>query len=254
MRGQFRNGGKMTAVSRDQNVALPGESGDRPPEAAPIHEQGHEAMRGMRGLLHDLGHQLMTLSLLAESVRSDEAIPGESRRRIELVKQEMFRAMDMITDHLALEDPSPADASPDPLDIRELAGQAAQLAELAYGATVELLPGRRTTVRMSPAAAWRVLSNLVDNAARSAGPHGHVQISVRQEVDTVIEVLDDGPGIGQAPGGTAGLGLSVVRQLVDAVGGQLEVSDRPGGGARALVIFCPQRECAIVPLRAGSWR
>jgi signal transduction histidine kinase len=211
-------------------------------------------MRGIRGLLHDLGHQLMTLSLLTESVRSDDAIPGESRRRIELVKQEMFRAMDMITDHLALEDSSPEADGPDPLDIRELAGQAAQLAELAYGATIELLPGQPAAVRVSPAAAWRILSNLVDNAARSAGPDGHVEISVRHEVDTVIDVLDDGPGIGQAPSGMAGLGLSVVRQLVDAAGGQLEVSERPGGGTRARVVFCPQRECANVSPRAGSWR
>ncbi len=211
-------------------------------------------MGGMRGLLHDLGHQLMTLSLLAESVRSDEAIPGESRRRIELVKQEMFRAMDMITDHLALEDACSSTDGPDPLDIRELAGQAAQLAELAYGATIELLPGQPVVVRISPAAAWRVLSNLVDNAARSAGSDGHVQISVRHEVDTVIDVLDDGPGIGQAPSGMAGLGLSVVQQLVDAAGGQLEVSDRPGGGTRARVVFCPQAESAVAPPRGGSWR
>jgi signal transduction histidine kinase len=77
---------------------------------------------------------------------------------------------------------------------------------------------------------------------------------VRHEVDTVIDVLDDGPGIGRAPRGLAGLGLSVVRQLVDAAGGQLEVSNRPSGGTRARVVFCPQRECAIAPPRAGSWR
>jgi signal transduction histidine kinase len=242
----------MTAVSWDRN-------------AAPGHQRGHEVVGGIRGLLHDLGHQLMTLSLLAESVRCDDAVPGESRRRIELVRREMFRALDMITDHLALEDPCPAVGGPDPLELRELAGQAAQLAELAYGATVELVPGHAATARVSPAAAWRILANLVDNAARSAGPGGHVQISVRQEIDTsrgyggssprastVIDVLDDGPGIGQAPGGMAGLGLSVVRQLVDAAGGRLEVSDRRGGGTRARVVFCPRRERALAPTSAGT--
>jgi signal transduction histidine kinase len=238
--GQFRNGGKMTAVSDD---------------------------RDLRGLLHDLGHQLMTLSLLAESVGSDHAIRGESRRRIELVKQEMFRAMDMITDHLAVEDPYPGAASPDPLDLRDVASEAAQLAELTYGGTVELLPGQRATARVSSAAAWRVLSNLVDNAARSAGPGGHVQISVRLETgttgrfpgsspwaSTIIDVLDDGPGVGRAPGGVAGIGLSVVRQLVDAAGGRLEVTDRPDGGTRARVVFGHQRESAMAPVSAGMGR
>jgi signal transduction histidine kinase len=255
----------MTTVSRDRNAAL-------------SHDRGHEAIRGTRGLLHDLGHQLMTLSLLAESVRRDDDIPAESRRRIELVKQEVVRALDMITDYLAGEDPRPAAIGSDRLDIRDLAGQSAKLAELAYGARVELLPGRPVIVRIRPAVAWRVLSNLVDNAARSAGPGGRVQVSVRQEIDTnggyggspprasnggyggssprantVIEVLDDGQGIGRAPGGMAGMGLSVVRQLVDAAEGRLEVSDRADGGTRARVVFCPQRECAIMPGHAGPW-
>ncbi len=222
----------MTAVSGDRTPTLP-------------QQRALELSRDIRGLLHDLGHQLMTLSLLAESVRADEAIPGKSRRRIELVKQESFRAMDMITDHLAAEGPSPAVADPDLLDVRELAGQAAQLAELAYEAKVELLPGRPAVVRISATAAWRVLFNLVDNAARSAGPAGHVQIGVRQDRGTVIDVLDDGPGIGQATSGMAGLGLSVVRQLVGAVGGRLEVSDRADGrGTRARVVFCAERDCA----------
>jgi signal transduction histidine kinase len=221
-------------------------------------------MRGVRGLLHDLGHELLTLSLLAESVRSDDAIPRESRRRIELVTQETFRAMDMITDHLAVDDPCPEAAGPDPLDIRELADQAAQLAELAHGTTAELLPGQSAIVRISAAAAWRVLFNLVDNAARSAGPGGHVQISLRQETDTsggcggsstrgstVIDVLDDGPGIGRAP---SGMGLSVVRQLVDAAGGRLEVSNRREGGTRARVVFRPLQECDVVPQSAGMWQ
>jgi signal transduction histidine kinase len=232
----------MTVVSPDRNF----------PRGQ---QRGHEATRSTRGLLHDLGHQLMTLSLLTESVGSDDAIRGESRRRIDLVRQEMLRAMDMITDHLAVDDLCPPALGPDPLDLREVASQAAQLAELSYGATIELLPAQPATARVSPAAAWRVLFNLVDNAARSAGPGGHVQISVRQDVaGTIIDVLDDGPGLGRAPGGVAGLGLSVVRQLVDAADGRLEVADRPDGGTRARVVFGPRRERVVVPAYAGTWR
>lgn len=214
------------------------------------HDRGHEVTRGIRGLLHDLGHQLLTLSLLAETVRSDSAMSAESRHRIDLVQQEMFRAMDMIADHLADEDDGQ-----DALDVRELAGQAAQLTELAHGAKVTLLPGPRVTVPMSPAAAWRVLSNLVNNAARSAGPGGHVQISIRQDDYTVIDVLDDGPGFGRAPAGMAGIGLSVVRQLVDAAGGRLEVTNRPAGGTRARLVFVRPQDPATVPAQApaGHW-
>jgi len=230
----------MSAVSRDRNFTLG-------------QEREHEVTRGTRGLLHDLGHQLMTVSVLAESVGSDDAIRGESRRRIELVRKEMFRALDIIADHLAVDDPGLAAPGSDPLDIRELASEAAQLAGLAYGATVELLPGAPATACVSSAVAWRVLSNLVDNAARSAGVGGHVQIRVWLDADTIIDVLDDGPGIGRAPSGLAGLGLSVVRQLVDAAGGRLEVTDRPHGGTRARVVFGRQHERGVIPARAGTW-
>jgi signal transduction histidine kinase len=230
----------MTSVSRDQMYCLG-------------HQRGDDVFRGVRGLLHDLGHQLMTLSLLAESIRTDAAVSAESAQRMELVRQETFRAMDMITDHMSVADPGPAGADPDPVDIRDLAGQAAQLAELAYGTTVVLCPGRPTFIPISPAALWRVLSNLVDNAARSAGPGGRVEIRIGQEIDTVIDILDDGPGLGRAPGGTAGLGLSVVRQLVDGADGRLEMTDRPEGGTRARVVMCRHRDHAMVPACAGTW-
>ncbi len=217
------------------------------------HQRTNDVILGTRGLLHDLGHQLMTMSLLAESVRADEAVTGEARRRMELVEQELLRAMDMITDHLSSTDPDLMATGPDPLDIRDLAAQAAQLAQLAYGASVELLPGRPTILRITPADAWRVLSNLVDNAARSAGPDGRVEVSVRQEIDTVIDVLDNGPGFGQAPPGSAGMGLSVVRQLLERTDGRLEFTARPGGGTRARVVFCLRREYAMVPACAGTW-
>jgi signal transduction histidine kinase len=230
----------MTSVSRDQMYGLG-------------HQRGDGVFRGIRGLLHDLGHQLMTLSLLAESIRADADVSPESAHRMELVRQETFRAIDMITDHMSVTDPDGQDADPDPVDIRDLAGQAAQLAELAYGATVVLLPGRPTFIGISPCTLWRVLSNLVDNAARSAGPGGRVEISVRQETDTVIDILDDGPGFGRAPGGTEGLGLSVVRQLVETADGRLEVADRPEAGTRVRVVFCRQRDHAMVPACAGTW-
>jgi signal transduction histidine kinase len=230
----------MTAVSRSQDRTYG-------------YQRGHDVVRGVRGLLHDLAHQLMTLSLLAESVRTDDAVRGESRRRMELVHQEMFRAMDMITDHLADQEPATSGDSQQPADLRELAGQAAQLAELAYGATVEVLPGEPVIITSSPTAAWRVLSNLVDNAARSAGPDGHVHISVRTEAGIVLDVLDDGDGLGQAPAGMAGIGLSVVRQLVERAGGRLEICDRPEGGTRARVLLSEPRARVPAPALAGTW-
>ena len=92
----------------------------------------------------------------------------------------------------------------------------------------------------------RVLANLIDNALRYA-PDSPVRVTAGQVGDRVlIAVVDEGPGI---PRGTeeqmfapfqrlgdhdnsigVGLGLSVARGFVEAMGGTISATDTPGGG------------------------
>ena len=92
----------------------------------------------------------------------------------------------------------------------------------------------------------RVLANLVDNALRYA-QESPVRVTAGQVGDRVlIAVVDEGPGI---PRGTedqlfapfqrlgdhdtsigVGLGLSVARGFVEAMGGTISATDTPGGG------------------------
>ncbi len=92
----------------------------------------------------------------------------------------------------------------------------------------------------------RVLANLIDNALRYA-PDSPVRVTAGQVGDRVlIAVVDEGPGI---PRGTeeqlfapfqrlgdqdtsigVGLGLSVARGFVEAMGGTISSNDTPGGG------------------------
>ena len=81
-----------------------------------------------------------------------------------------------------------------------------------------------------------VLDNLVANAL-DASDGGSIEIEVGADADDgVITVLDRGRGLtaGPRPDGH-GLGLVVVRRLVDAAGGTFRLLARPGGGAVAQV-------------------
>jgi len=112
-------------------------------------------------------------------------------------------------------------------------------------------PSESFDVTGSEAALRRALTALVDNALGHQKPGGTVQVDVRRDGEQiVIAVIDDGVGIDQATmatlfnrfsRGTAhtslggrqsyGIGLSLVREIVTAHGGQIVVASTPGHGA-----------------------
>jgi signal transduction histidine kinase len=103
-------------------------------------------------------------------------------------------------------------------------------------------------VRADPAALEQVVVNLLDNAVKYSDPGQPVTVSVRAErLEALIEVADRGMGIPvaeqariferfyRAPGAAArqgfGLGLPIVRELVQGQGGRVEVTSTPGSGS-----------------------
>jgi signal transduction histidine kinase len=201
--------------------------------------------RALRGLLHDLGHEITTLSYLVEAVRTDKTLPDDSQYRLELVSLEMSRLTDLIGQGLTGDFAGGAEA----VSVRDLLVQLTRLAGTAFATEVTLLPGADVTADVNPLLLWRVLSNLVVNAARAAGDRGHVVLAIRQDGGPVIEVTDDGPGFGAGPPGTASLGMGIVGSLLEACGGSLAVSAPAGGGTVASVALPAPRGA---PLRLGT--
>src|SRR3981081_1285573 len=79
----------------------------------------HDALE-VRGLLHDLGHQMTTLSYLVEAVRGDTELPGDAGVRLELLSLEMSRLLDIV----AREIPGRPEAGEvTTVGLRSLAGQ-----------------------------------------------------------------------------------------------------------------------------------
>ena len=116
--------------------------------------------------------------------------------------------------------------------------------------------GDEPVIRTDARRLERIVGNLIDNAQQHAG--GVVQVLIQQDPGAVrILVDDDGPGIdegirerlfepftrGESHGRTdgAGLGLAIVREQADILGGDVIVERSPSGGAR-FVARLPIRE------------
>lgn len=136
------------------------------------------------------------------------------------------------------------------------------LAASGWNVTLGSRPqGRELLVLADRLAVRRILTNLVDNAVKY-GQIANVTLTERDNL-AIITVEDSGPGIAEGEiglllepfvrsepsrarkTGGAGLGLAVVRSLVEAQGGTLVIGNRSEGGARVELrfpLFEPQRE------------
>ncbi len=146
----------------------------------------------------------------------------------------------------------------------------AMLAEVADG-TRRLLAGRPVKVRVEctlrsfrsdPLRVRQILSNLAGNAAKFTA-RGEIRLVARPSPGGAMFVVKDtGCGIPEekqatifsafeqvAPGGSArsgiGLGLAIVRQLCDLLGGRVHVASRPGRGS-TFTVWLPDLEPGAV--------
>jgi len=121
------------------------------------------------------------------------------------------------------------------------------------------------TIEADPDQLQRVLINLVQNAIKYArGSKIEIVVAPRRAHQVAIAVIDHGPGISaekrsavfdrftqlepaatRSQGGT-GLGLHIVKGLTQSLGGTVDVTDTPGGGATFVVVI-PRSPGAVPP-------
>lgn len=214
-----------------------------------------ECLEVLRVLGHELRRPLTVIrgaaSLLVEEA---DALPSGARRQMmSLIESGVDTLVEMIDDmstaaHLAAGD---VQLTREPVDLGVLVRSAVDAAlrqEPDHRIEVHGVDG--VVVSVDPEHAARVLRAVLSNAVRFSPADRPVGLVARCEPATVtVQVLDRGPGIAaehrervferfqrlSEQGGGAGLGLYLARGLARAMGGEVALADRDGGGCAVCV-------------------
>ncbi len=208
-------------------------------------------------LAHDLRTPLARLRGTAELALQNAQDPAEARGALADCVNESDRVLHLLE---TLLDISAAEAGAlklnrDRFDVRTLVEQAADLyREVAEERKITLTVEQPEPAEVDgdPIRLGQAINNLLDNALKYTPSGGRVVLATRAEPDdVVITVSDTGPGIraeeheavfrrlyrGDASRSRRGLGLglSLVKAIVEAHGGTVAVDDGPEGGARFII-------------------
>jgi signal transduction histidine kinase len=196
---------------------------------------------------HDLKAPLRSIGNSAQWLADDlgEALGVEPREHMERLKRQVRRMRTMIDGILDYARAGRETHAPETVELGALVRELEQLLDPPPGVTIEV-EGEAPTIRTARAPLAQVLQNLVDNAVKHAGPTARVRVSARRDGAWVeVAVSDDGPGIparlqeriwrlfstlGAGADGH-GVGLAVVRRLVEAQGGRIWIASGEGRGA-----------------------
>ena len=224
---------------------------------------------------HDLKNPLGGLLLLADRLRMDAeagtqgtAIPGQARRIGEVV-QRMLHIINSLLD-TAVQEIGEVTPNFEQANLGDLVHDVVKANE-PYAASKEIRLHYHETLggacwgRVDRLRLGQAIDNLVNNAIKYSplGRNVWVEVAPRLaggEERARIEVRDEGPGLtaedqaqafglfqrlsAQPTGGeySTGLGLSIVKQMVELHGGGVAIDSHPGRGASFIV---------EIPLRSG---
>lgn len=200
---------------------------------------------------HETRNPLGALSTCLQLVRRRMPADSEDAELLDIMQAEVRRLTDITSDFLAFGRPRPLRI--ETVDLPELIGGLLTLLERDRQVT----RGVRVRVAFDPAAGTipadaaqfrQILWNLLLNAAQALDGDGELTVRTAARDGWVdVTVADTGPGIPAAtlarifdPFFTtrtngSGLGLAVVKRIVDEHGGRIQVESRAGAGTTVVV-------------------
>lgn len=206
----------------------------------------------LQSVSHDLRTPLATIRTAAGTLRPDSDLDAPGRlASAEAIEREVARLDRLVANLLDLGriEAGELRAEIDVFMLDDLAARtidrfAARFAGHDVAADIPALP-----VSVDPVFLDEALTNVLDNALKFAGPSSTIRISATTEADLVrLTVDDDGPGVpdtlldrvfekfyrapaaGRLARPGTGVGLAVVRGLVEAMGGHVQARRSDLGG------------------------
>jgi signal transduction histidine kinase len=211
------------------------------------------------GVAHEINNPLAGMRNAFELIKSSISREHEHYELLELIDREIERISAIIHQMYQLYRRSPQRAST--FSLSQVVGEVVYLLKSAAGKRGVKLQfesaDEAVEVDLAEGEVKQVLYNLVRNAIQASPAGTTVELSIDEEGSQLcVSVADRGPGIpddiaprifdpffttkhGESESGM-GLGLSVSRSLIEAMGGRIEVAKRSGGGTVFSAVF-PRR-------------
>ncbi len=197
---------------------------------------------------HELRTPLTQIRLFAETLRENRARNDEERQHaLDTIDRESRRLSHLVENILRISRVQDRyKPSIDDVPLRPLVDELLKSFRVLHAITTFVLEvPAHITLRADRHALRQVILNLLDNAIKFGPAEQTVTVSaVAESGRTIVRVSDQGPGISvsdrnhvwetfyrgeSATGSGSGIGLAVARELVEAMGGGVQVEDNTNG-------------------------
>jgi two-component system sensor histidine kinase PilS (NtrC family) len=208
------------------------------------------------GLAHEIRNPLGSISGSVQIVRESPDLDPEDRNLLGIILTEVERLDDLVTTMLQVGKPREPVKRHE--DLRRTVEAVVEMAQRGAAAAKRVaidraVPDTPVIADIDEDLVRQVLWNLVKNALQASPPDTRVRVST--EVDSaghpVLRVADEGEGLDPSQKEKvynmfyserthgAGIGLALVRQIVDAHGATIQIQSEQNQGATFIVTFPP---------------